>query len=81
MWHLKTKMGTFWILPLRDAKHPYVLGVNDDELAFYTDIEKAAKDVHDQATGFLRWDTERAVKVPEHISEWANGEPQEWHKI
>jgi len=81
MWHLKTKMGTFWILPLHDSKHAYVLGVNDDELAFYTDIEKAAKDVREQATGFLRWDTERVVKAPEHISEWANGEPQEWRKI
>ncbi len=80
MWYLKTKLGVFWVVPLVEPKNKYVLGVNDQELAFYTDVEQAAKDVHDQATGYLRWDCESVVKAPEHISEWVEGEPQDWRK-
>lgn len=78
MWHLKTRLGVFWVIPVQEAKNKYILGINDEELAFYTDIEQAAQDVHNQATGCLKWDTQSAVKAPEHIHEWIEGEPQEW---
>lgn len=81
MWHLKTRLGVFWVVPVdKGNHHQFILGVNDDELAFYTDVEQAAKDVHDQSTGFLKWDSLGAVKAPEHITEWEEGEPRGWKK-
>ena len=81
MWYLKTRLGVFWVIPLKDKKdksEKYVLGVNDEKLAFYTDVEQAAKDVHDQTTGFMKWDMESMVKAPLHINEWVEGEPKDW---
>lgn len=78
MWHLKTRMGVFWVVPAVASDNQFLLGVNDQELALYPDAELAAKDVHDQSTGFLKWDSERRVKAPEHISEWVEGEPKDW---
>jgi hypothetical protein len=78
MWHLKTKMGVFWVVPLTESRNKYLLGINDSELAFYTDIDQAAKDVHDQTTGYLKWDIDSKVKAPEHITDWVEGEPQTW---
>lgn len=78
MWHLKTRLGVFWVVPLQDTGNRYVLGINDEELALYTDLEQAAKDVHDQATGFLKWDSESEIKAPLHIAEWIEGEPKDW---
>lgn len=80
MWHLKTNLGVFWVVPVTEGKNKYVLGVNDHDLAFYTDVEQAAKDVHDQNTGYLQWDVQTHVKAPEHIMEWLEGEPEEWYK-
>lgn len=81
MWYLKTRLGVFWVVPKfeSDTKtHKFLLGVNDQELAVYTDVERAAQDVHDQATGFLKWDLQPKVKAPEHISEWVEGTPKDW---
>ncbi len=78
MWHLKTKMGVFWVAAIDEKSKKYYLGVNDQELGVYNDAEQAAKDVRDQRTGYLRWDVESKVKAPEHISEWASGEPRDW---
>ncbi len=81
MWHLKTRLGVFWVVPVKEGKKSrFVLGVNEDELAFYTDVEEAARDVHDQNTGFLKWDSQPVVKAPVHIAEWAIGEPKMWNK-
>jgi hypothetical protein len=80
MWHLKTKLGVFWVVPLPASSDKFLLGVNDDELGFYTDLDQAAKDVHDQTTGFLKWDMQPVVKAPEHITEWLEGEPSAWRK-
>lgn len=80
MWHLKTKLGVFWVVPAVEAKSKYFLGINDQELAVYTDADQAAKDVHDQATGFLQWDTQVRIKAPEHITEWVQGEPKDWQR-
>ncbi len=79
MWYLKTRLGTFWVAPISDIKNQYYLGVDDQELGVYSDIEKAAKDVHDQSTGYFKWDSQARVKAPEHISQWTEGEPQTWH--
>jgi hypothetical protein len=80
MWYLKTRVGVFWVVPVREAKSRYILGINDEGLAFYTDVEQAALDVHNQTTGYLKWDIERMPEVPEHITEWVEGEPKEWSK-
>jgi len=78
MWHLKTKLGVFWVAPVFDSPNRYYLGVNHEELGLYTDVEQAARDVHDQSTGYLKWDMQTQVNVPEHISEWKEGEPKDW---
>lgn len=79
MWHLKTKMGVFWVIPVADVGNKYYLGVNDEALGEYKDAEAAANDVHNQATGYFKWDSQARVKVPAHINEWQEGEPQDWH--
>lgn len=81
MWYLKTKLGVFWVVPTDDRKSQYLLGINDEELAFYTDTEEAAQAVFSQSTGFLRWDSESCVKAPEHIEEWVEGEPKDWKSV
>lgn len=78
MWHLKTKLGVFWVIPVSEVGSKYYLGLNDEPLGEYNDAEQAAKDVHDQNTGFLAWDVQARIKAPEHINEWAQGEPKEW---
>lgn len=80
MWHLKTRLGVFWVVPLSPTENKFLLGVNDEELGFYTNVDQAAKDVHDQATGFLKWDIQPVAKAPEHITEWVEGEPKGWDK-
>ncbi len=88
MWHLKTRLGVFWVAPLSEVetkqtskqnKHEkYYLGVNDEALGIYNDADEAAKDVHDQKTGYYKWDLETRVQAPLHINEWAEGEPKDW---
>lgn len=78
MWHLKTRLGTFWVIPLADVANKFYLGVNEQELGVYNEAEQAARDVHDQLTGYYRWDCQPRVRAPEHIAQWAEGEPQNW---
>lgn len=66
-------------MPASNSKHPFFLGVDDQELAIYNDAEQAAHDVHDQATGYLKGDEKAGVQVPKHIVEWKEREPQNWH--
>jgi hypothetical protein len=79
MWHLKTRLGTFWVAPVSDSGHQFFLGVGDQELGIYNDAEQAAQDVHNQSTGYLKWDIEVKVFAPRHITDWKEGEPQNWH--
>jgi len=79
MWHLKTNMGVFWVIPVADASNKYYLGVNDHALGEYKNAAQAAKDVHNQATGYYKWDAQPRIRVPEDIGEWQEGEPNEWH--
>lgn len=78
MWHLKTKLGVFWVVPVAEMGNRYFLGVNDEALGEYNDAEQAAKDVHNQATGYYKWDSQARIRVPEHIVEWQEGTPREW---
>jgi len=81
MWHLKTKVGVFWVVPLQETtKEGFLLGLNDDELCTYTDADQAARDVHDQSTGFFKWDLQPRIKAPEHLQGWVQGEPNDWKK-
>jgi hypothetical protein len=77
MWHLRTRQGTFWVIESQET-HKYVLGVNNDELGSYDDADAAAKDVHNQATGYFPWDCQSHAKAPDHVSNWVQGEPDNW---
>lgn len=80
MWHLKTRLGVFWVIPISEIENKYYLGVNDEALGVYQAAELAAKDVHDQSTGYYKWDSQARVKAPEHIDEWLEGEPRNWQE-
>ena len=80
MWHLRTKLGTFWVIEASqdNKKYKYFLGVDDQELGAYEDYHTAAKDVYCQHTGYFKWDSQDRVRVPQDISEWHEGEPEGW---
>jgi len=77
MWHLKTRQGTFWIIPAENKKGVW-LGVDDQPLGHYDSPDAAFHDVHDQQTGFYAWDVNHKIKPPESLTEWEEGEPAEW---
>ena len=77
MWHLKTRMGTFWVVETDEPNH-YCLGVDNDKLGDYEDAELAAKDVLEQSTGYFEWDCQSRVKVPEDLAHWTKGQPDGW---
>lgn len=79
MWHLQTKQGTFWVVESPDTQK-YVLGVGTDELGVYSKADDAAREVHDQTTGFFPWDAESHVQAPDHVSNWIEGEPNNWEE-
>lgn len=79
MWHLRTKQGTFWVIETPDT-HKYVLGVDNDELGVYDDANQAAKEVYDQTTGHLAWDSESHVTAPQQVTNWSSGEPTNWQE-
>jgi hypothetical protein len=76
MWHLKTKHGTFWLL--KGERNRYHLGINNLNLGVYKDTDTAIKDVSDQNTGYLRWDSQSRISIPRHIEQWSAGEPADW---
>lgn len=79
MWHLKTKLGTFWVVETNnELQHGYFLGVNDQELGVYNEVDQAAKDVYEQTTGYLTWDCQARVKAPNSINQWVEGAPDDW---
>lgn len=81
MWHLKTRLGTFWVVESEsDETHRanYTLGVDDYELGKYDDINKAVRDVYEQETGHYSWDSLSRIRAPKDISEWRGGEPTNW---
>ena len=83
IWHLKTRLGTFWVmeddeLAASGSDKKYYLGVDDEELAPYTDAKQAAKDVYEQATGYFPWDCQSKIKAPKDLEQWAKGSPEDW---
>lgn len=79
MWHLKTKLGTFWLVESEGTESKkFLFGVDDHELGTYTDVAAAAKDVYQQATGFLQWDSQSKVRAPTNIEQWNTGLPEGW---
>ena len=79
MWHLKTKLGTFWLVEANnDSDNRYLLGIDDHELGAYDNADLAAHDVHDQATGCIEWDCQAKIKAPDTISHWTEGSPNSW---
>jgi len=76
MWHLKTRQGTFWVI--ESPTHKYVLGVDNDELGLYDNADAAAQDVSHQTTGYFPWDCQSHIKAPDHVANWAQGEPENW---
>ena len=77
MWYHKTKVGTFWIVE-SDEDHKYYVGLDEDSLGAYEQIEKAIEDIKNQQTGCLKWDVTRGITVPEDLLEWDEGEPGNW---
>lgn len=87
MWHLKTKLGTFWIVSEEEShdKAPgtanrYYLGMDDATIRAYDALQDAVKDVYNHTTGELHWDVDTHIKVPEEITSWQEGEPEVWQK-
>ncbi|HET9843552.1 MAG TPA: hypothetical protein VFP93_02720 [Gammaproteobacteria bacterium] len=78
MWHLKTKLGTFWIIESDKEAQKYYLGCEDDKLGEYNSLDKILDDVCNQETGFLKWDEQLKVTAPHDIGEWEEGPPENW---
>lgn len=79
MWHYKTKQGTFWIVE-SDADHEYYLGMDEESLGHYKRLEDAFHDIRCQETGNIKWDMVKQPDVPDNITEWMEGEPENWEE-
>lgn len=88
MWHLKTKLGTFWIVSNQegdenhdgDNHHRYYLGMDDTTIRAYNEAQDAIEDVCNHTTGEIQWDVDTRIKVPTDIHLWQEGEPDIWKK-
>lgn len=78
MWHLKTKLGTFWVMPVTEADSQCYLGIDDHQLGVFRDPNDAIKNVTEQNTGHLQWDCLSRAKAPQHLDKWSKGSPEEW---
>ena len=78
MWHVKTKLGTFWIVESDADAQKYYLGCEEEDLGSYDSIKKAVEDVCNHETGNLSWDEQITVKAPEAIEQWEEGPPDGW---
>jgi hypothetical protein len=88
MWHLKTKLGTFWIVSNQESDDSsqtahdkrYYLGMDDTTIRVYGDAQEAIEDICNHTTGELQWDADTRIKVPADIALWQEGEPEVWRK-
>ncbi|MES2212572.1 MAG: hypothetical protein V4490_05480 [Pseudomonadota bacterium] len=80
MWHLKTRLGTFWIIPADEpeAAGGYVVGLDNDTLGIYTDPNLAVGDVQQYRTGLLAWDERPGVRGAPDLTAWQPGLPEKW---
>lgn len=81
MWHLKTKQGTFWILPPEEASEQYVLGIDEETLGYYTKPEAAVEDIQAHETGCLRWDEMVLDRPIPNLTAWFAGAPACWESV
>ncbi len=75
MWHLLTHIGNFWIIPKENGD--CLLGVDDCDLGWYSDLHAARISVVSQETGCYSWDIQ-LINRDQHLESWAVGEPQSW---
>lgn len=79
MWHLLTKLGTFWIADAKEKEgEKYVLGLDDDTLGIYNKLDDVIVDIKAHTTGNLDWDSQTRLKIPDSLKEWKQGEPKGW---
>ncbi len=79
MWHLRTRLGVFWVVEQRsDTGQVFRLCLDDLELGVYKDAQEAVKDVCEQSTGHLNWDCSSNIRAPKMINDWREGEPAGW---
>ncbi|MAZ44218.1 MAG: hypothetical protein CMF48_03465 [Legionellales bacterium] len=80
MWHLQTKVGTFWIVDAEEHEGEYLLGMDNDVLGRYDDPQKAVNDVRQHETGCLMWDMGSVSRPAPELEEWHTGLPDAWEK-
>lgn len=79
MWHLKTKMGTFWIIESEEPENRHFFyGLDDDALGSHQQLNEVLDDICTQSTGSLLWDGASNVTAPHDIAQWVDGEPESW---
>ncbi len=78
MLYLKTKHGLFWMLPTLENDEEVYLGVEDYTLGKFKDMEAAIRQLINQTTGYLRWDSLSAIKNKVDLSNWQSGTPDGW---
>lgn len=78
MWHLKTRLGTFWIVESDEDAQKYYLGCEDEELGAYASVDRALDDVCNKETGFFKWDEQDKLQAPHEIEQWSEGPPEGW---
>ena len=82
MWHLKTSLGTFWVLEAEayeeESGQSFLLGIDDCELGRYPSMDGAMLDVLEQSTGHFHWDSLSQVKLPQNSKSWIEGVPDGW---
>ena len=78
MWHLQTKVGTFWIVDAEDNPDEYLLGMDNDVLGRYQAPESAVDDVQRHETGCLLWDAGSSTRGAPGLKSWHEGPPEAW---
>lgn len=74
--HVRTKAGTFWIMPQPGVPGRVWLGVGSVPLGSYASAMQAADDVAVHATGHEQWDSsDYEIDDPPDLSEWNPGPP------
>jgi hypothetical protein len=78
MWHLQTKIGTFWIVDAEDGQNEYLLGMDNEVLGRYAEPQQAVEDVKRHETGCLRWDAGDVSRPAPELTGWHEGVPEAW---
>ena len=77
-YHVKTRAGTFWIMPQPGSPGRFWLGVDDEALGSYASAIQAADDMFLHVTGHIDWDMlDETEYDPTDLSEWEKGPPND----